>query len=232
MAKTTKKASITTKKETAKSAKVQKGNRLSIKDFFLKYKKVLILGGALIVVAALAFLGKGLFIAAAVNGQPISRLKIVSDIEKRLGQETLEREISKTLVYQEAAKKNINISDKELDGEINKFASQLKAQGQDLNQLLMAQGITQEQFRDDMKFQVVVKKILGDKTKVTDKEIDDFIKQNQSMLNPEDDAAKTKENVKAELESQKLNQEYQKWIAEVRKNANVLQFVDYKSANQ
>lgn len=193
-----------------------------------KYRKTIFVGCGIVILGALLFLGRSLVIAATVNGQPVSRFAIISELEKQGGQQALEKEITRMLVFQEASKKNIVASKEDLDKEIAKITKQVKDQGQDLNELLKAQGISQNDFQNDVKMQIVVTKLLGDKTKVSDKELNDFLSKNADLISKEKDQKKAREDVRQQLSQQKLSTEYQKWIAEIRKNANVLQFVEYK----
>lgn len=229
--KTAKKASNITKKSTVTAPSVvgAKGQakQPTLGSVLTKYKKVILIACGIVILAALLFLGRGLFLAGTVNGQPISRFAIIRELEKQGGQQALEKEITKSLVFQEASKKNITASKEEIDKEIAKITKQIKDQGQDLNELLKAQGIAQADFESDIKMQIVVTELLGDKTKVTDKEVNDFIAKNESLMTEEKDKAKAKENIRLQLQQQKLSTEYQKWIAEIRKNASVLQFVEY-----
>ena len=213
---------VQTKKTNTKSAGATVGNILA------RHKKLIIVLSIVVVLASLAYLGRGLVIAATVNGQPISRFQIISEAEKQLGQSTLEKEIARSLVFQEAAKKNITASEEDIDKETKKISDQLKAQGQNLNELLVAQGIEQEDFRSDIKIQLLVQKILGDQVKVSDKEVDDFIAKNEGMVAQEQDQAKAKESIKLQLQQQKLSQKYQDWITKLRADAKILQFVNYK----
>lgn len=228
--KTAKKASNITKKSvvaTSSPTKVKTQSKQTMGSILTKYRNVILISCGIIILAALLFLGRGLFLSATVNGQPISRFTIIRELEKQGGQQALEREITKSLVFQEASKKNITASKEEIDREIAKVTKQIKDQGQDLNELLKAQGISQADFQNDIKMQIVVTELLGDKTKVSDKEVNDFIAKNETLMADEKDKTKAKENIRLQLQQQKLSTEYQKWIAEIRKNANVLQFVEY-----
>ena len=62
----------------------------------------------LILVVGLYF-GRSLLFAALVGGRPITRVELISELEKQGGQQALESLVTKELVKQEAQKKNINI---------------------------------------------------------------------------------------------------------------------------
>ena len=77
----------------------------TIKDK-LKQPKVLI-GLIVVILIVAAFFLKGLFIAAVVNGEPISRITIISELEKQGGKQILSSLVNKILILQEAKKKHL-----------------------------------------------------------------------------------------------------------------------------
>ncbi len=192
-----------------------------------KNRRSLILAIVVIVLALVVFFGKSLVVAATVNGQPISRLAIIKDLETQSGKATLDSVITRTLVYQEASKKNISVTEKDIDNEVSKIQKQFQAQGQNLDALLATQGLTKERFRDEVKVQLLVTKILGDQAKVTDKEFNDFLEKNKDLVANEKDQEAAKKSLRQQMEQQKLAQKYQEWIANVKKNAKINYFVNY-----
>ncbi len=236
--KTAKRTITVTKKTTAKlPAKVTKptkaaGFSFSVSDLQKKVldpknRRSLILAIIVIVLVLAIYIGKSLFVAALVNGQPVSRLAIIHDLEKQSGKAALDAVITRMLVFQEAQKKNITASEKDIDAEISRIRSQFQAQGQNLDQLLATQGLTKEKFRDEVKVQILVTKILGNQVKVTDKEFNDFLDKNKDLLANEKDQNVAKTSLRQQMEQQKLAQKYQEWIVTVKKNAKVTTFVNY-----
>lgn len=192
-----------------------------------KNRRSLILAVIVIVLAIAVFFGKGMFVAATVNGQPISRLAIIKDLETQSGKATLDSVITRTLVYQEANKKNITATEKDIDNEISKIQKQFQAQGQNLDALLSTQGLSKEKFRGEVRVQLLVTKILGDQIKITEKEFNDFLEKNKDLIANEKDQEVAKKSLRSQMEQQKLAQKYQEWIANIKKNAKINYFVNY-----
>lgn len=192
-----------------------------------KNRKSLLLAIGIILLAVIIYFAKGLFVAATVNGQPISRLAIIRDLENQSGKMAIESAITRALVFQEAQKKNITATQKEINDEIEKIKKQFTTQGQNFDDLLAAQGLTREKFENEVKIQIMVTKILGDKAKVTDKEFNDFLEKNKDLFAEEKDVETAKKGYRQQMEQQKLSQKYQEWMAELKKKAKINYFVGY-----
>ena len=181
-------------------------------------KKVLV---GLAVVAALAFLYffKGLFVAAVVDGHPISRFALIHELEKQDGSQVLSALVSKQIVAEEARKNNIVVTQADIDAEISKIETTIKSQGQTLDDALASQGWTRADLEDQVKTQIIVERILADKVKVSDQEIDDYIKTTKST--------DSRDNIATLLKQQKLTTEYQTWIAGLMAKAKVEYWVKF-----
>lgn len=228
--KTSSRAKTSPKKEAASSKTTSK--KFTIGDLRSKIsqpanRKTLILAAGIIALAVVAYFAKGLLVAATVNGQPISRLAVIRDLESQSGQMSLDAMITRALVFQEAEKKNVEATDQEIDAEIAKIEKQFSDQGQNLDQLLSAQGLSREKFSEEVRIQILVTKLLGDQAKVSDKEFNEFMANNQDLLENEENKEAAQASLRQQMEQQKLAQKYQEWIANVKKNAKINYFVNY-----
>lgn len=181
----------------------------------------------IIVLILVAFFLRSLFIAALVNGQPITRFSIIAELEKQGGKQTLSSMISQVLISQEAKKKNIQVSQKELNDEVKKVEDSLKQQGQNLDTALAAQGMTKQDLSMQMKLRISVEKLLADKIKVTDKEVADYIEKNKDTFPAEMKEAEINKAVGDQLKQQRMASASQSWIEELNKNAKINYFVNY-----
>jgi parvulin-like peptidyl-prolyl isomerase len=192
----------------------------------MKQPKVLI-GLTVVLLLVLGFMFKGLFVAAMVNGEPISRLSVISELEKQGGKQTLTSLINQALILQEAKKKNIQISKSDIDASLKQIEDSLKGQGQDLDTALSAQGMTRQDLEGQLKLRLLVEKILADKTKVSDKEIADYIEKNKDTFPTTMKEEEIRKSVAEQLKQQKLASESQTWLQELNKNAKIDHFVNY-----
>src|SRR6266567_3429232 len=148
----------------------------------------LILIIVIVLLGAALYYFRGLFVAAVVNGQPISRLEVVQQAEKQSGKTTLDTLVRDALIEQEAKKENVNVSDKEVTDEIATLENNLKKQGQTLNQVLAAQGMNEDDLRNLIRLDKLVQKMVGKKVTVSDNEVNDYISKNKASLPSTDEA--------------------------------------------
>ena len=180
----------------------------------------------IITLGVLAYVYKGLFIAATVNGSPISRLAIIQKLEKASGKNLLESLITEKLIQDEANAKKIVVSNDEINAEIKKIQDQITAQGGTLDAALSAQGMNMDDLKKQIILQKEMEKLVADKINVTDQEIAQYIKDNKISI-PSGQEAATNDQVKNELRNQKLNTEAQALISDLKAKAKIRYFVNY-----
>lgn len=226
---TSAKVSKTTKPVAKSSQKVEtttSGKTTSLKNRIklpaLKVRKAYIIGGLVVIILlALLVYFRSLFVVATVNGQPVTRLNYIKELEQVSGQQALNTLVTKTLILQEAKSKNVTVSDQEVNDEIKKIEESLATQGQQLDSVLQLQGMTKESLREQIYLQKLIEKMVGSDVNVTDKEVDDYIAQNQESLPEGTDAAAMKTQVKEQLQQQKLNEQVQTWLQNLQQSADV-----------
>lgn len=187
---------------------------------------------AIIVVVVIALLAllyyfRGIFVVAMVNGQPISHIALIQQLESQDGQQVLDSLITETLIDQQAKKQGITVSQQEIDSDEKTISDNLTQQGQTLDQVLAQQGMTEKSLRDQIRVQKLIEKLLGKNITVTNKEITDYISQNKDTLPQNQTQAELKATVKSQLEQQKLNTKFQAWLQNIRKQANIQYFVNF-----
>lgn len=180
-----------------------------------------------IILAVTAFFLRGLFVAALVNGQPITRVAVIKELEKQGGKQALSSLVNQVLILQEAKKKNIEASQKEIDDAAKQIEDSLKTQGQNLDTALAMQGMTKQDFLMQLKLRNLVEKLLADQIKVTDKEISDYIEKNKDTLPTDLKEPVIKKRVEEQLKQQKMASASQAWLANLTKSAKINYFVSY-----
>lgn len=185
--------------------------------------------GVLVVlaIAGILYANRGLFIAAMVNGQPITRLSVINELEKQGGKQTLNTLVTKTLVVQEANKKHITVGKPEIDTEMKKIEESVSKQGQNLDQLLSLQGMSRQSLEEQIRIQKLIEKMVGSDIAISDKEITDYIEKNKDSLSSITDQTQLRDSVKQQIKQQKLSEKYQALIQKLQKDAKISYFVAY-----
>ena len=79
--------------------------------------------------------------------------------------------------------------------------------------------------------QILMKKqiehILGDKMRVSDEEIEQYVKENKLAPTKNMNAAELKNQVRDQLQSTKFSTEAQRLIADLREKADVVRYIEY-----
>lgn len=187
-------------------------------------KRVII---GILVVAILLYMLRGYVFAAIVNGVPITRLSILSNLEKQGGKRVLDQEITESLIIQTAQKEGVSVSNKEVSDQIKKIENSVKKSGQSLDAVLAERGMTRQDLEDQIKIQLIAEKILGKNVTVTDKEIDTFIEQNKDQLPIDATGSALREQVKDQLRSQQIGTKFQTWVTDLKTKAKIYYLVNY-----
>jgi parvulin-like peptidyl-prolyl isomerase len=220
----TKKTSTKPRSTVTKNEVVEKNVLLETKPRSSTKPYLIVLLGFLVVVG---YFGKQYVIAGLVNNRPIYRLSIIKELEKQGGQQALDSLVTQELIKQEAAKKNIKVTDEDLNKKMSDLDTQFKSQGQTLDKVLEQQGLNRSLIKDQLKVQIMLEKLLGNKINVTEQEVDAAYKEQKDIFAGEKDMNKIRTTIRETLRSQKLSAEAQALLAELKKNAKIKQFVTY-----
>lgn len=175
----------------------------------------------LLVIVGLLLLLKNWLIVATVNGQPITRFEFNQALEAQAGKQVLTTMVTEKLIFQEAEKKGVTVSQQEVDTAMKQVTDSLAKQGQTLDQALALQGMTKNEFVERIKIQKLVEKMFAKNITVSDKEIDDYLDQNKDALPQDQKPEDLRASVKKQLEQQKLSAKFQSWLQTIQKNAKV-----------
>lgn len=197
----------------------------------LKFKRpkplVIAIGVAAILIIVALFFAKGIFVAAIVNGSPISRLSVIQELEKQGGKQALEAIIDKKLIETELNKQKIAVTKEEIDEEIKKIEVQVTGRGGTLEMALTQQGMTEEKLREQITIQKKLEKLLADKVAVTEAEIDTYIKDSKATPPKDMKMEDFRKQNSDRLKQQKFQQEAQKWVSDLTASAKIKYYVNY-----
>jgi len=186
-------------------------NFKSSKKFYLT---VLVLG-----ILILAFYKKSWFVAAVINGQPITNLELQSKLNQQFRTQTLNQMINEKIILDEAAKNNALPSQAEIDQKIADLEKSVG--GKDaLNSLLSQQGQTKDGLIDQVKIQLAITKLYQKDATVSADEVAKYIESNKTTLQATDSAGQEKEATDA-IQQQKLSQVFNQKFQDLRSKAKI-----------
>jgi len=188
-----------------------------------KYVIIIVAVGLLI---ALGYHYRGVFIAATVDGSPISRLSVIHELEKTTGKQALTSLVTQKVIAAEVKKKGVVVGDEEVDAEIKRISDIVTAQGGQIETVLAAQGMTLLDFRQRALMQLQVEKLLGDKIVVTDADVEAYIKENDLAI-PKDQMDKARGELKEQMRRNKVGQEGQTLVDSLIADAKITYFGAY-----
>lgn len=159
---------------------------------------ILIIGLVLI-----GFYKKEWFVAAMVNNQPLTTLEVIQRMNALHKERIVTQLINEKLLEQEAAKKGVFVSQKEVDEKITETENQYGGK-EKFESLIAQQGITRQELARQTRFQLIVEKLYEKEATVSAEEIQKFMDESSNI--PEaTEPAKFKKLAEEQLKQQKIS---------------------------
>lgn len=177
----------------------------------------------LILLVGFLITNRQLYLAAIVNGQPITKFELYTTLEKQYGKQALPQIVNEVILRQAAARENITVTQKEIDDKIAEMSKTLP-KGMSLDDALKAQGLSRSDLKKIAEVRVLINKLVAKSVTVTDKEVNEYIKDKREQLTATKEA-EMKEEAKNLLTQQKTETEFRKWFDEENKKAKVETFL-------
>lgn len=193
----------------------------------IKRNKALVIALLVLGLAALLYNYRTLFIAATIQGKPIFRWEVVKILESQLGEQALNNLVEKRLVENEAAAKNIVVSEDEINIKIQTIEDGIVQGGQTMEQFLEQNGMTEADFRSQVRHIALIEKLMQDKVTVTEEEVTAYIEENKESFPEITDDEQGRSLVRESLKQSKMSQEYYNYIAELKTTGNVNILIKY-----
>ena len=176
---------------------------------------ILLVAGLLL----LAVYKKNWFIAATVNGMPVTNLELQSQLNQQFKTQTLNQLINEKIILDEARKGGVISQQSEIDQKIADLEKNVG--GKDtLDSLLAQQGQTRISLRNQILVQLAITKLYDKEATVSALEVTKFIETNKDQMKASDSAGQEKEATDT-LKQQKLSQIFSQKFQELRQKANI-----------
>lgn len=191
-----------------------------------RVKKLIIGLVVLVSLAALVFNFKSLFIAALVDGKPISRFYLDRLLEKQGGKQVLENEIVKILILNEAKKQKLTITNEEIEAKVKEIEDQVSSGGSSLDSLLEAQGQTRDSLMEQIRIQLIIEKTLAKDIAISDEEVKKYFEDNKAFYDKDKKLEDLRDQITQDLKTQKISEEFQPWLEELKQKAKIYYFLE------
>lgn len=212
---------------------MKKPEKLFSKTSFLKKVKgfrfssnVKLILGLFAFAALFLVLYRFVFVAAVVNGRPVSKIKYFDELHKLSGGEVIQNLIEETLIKQEAKKLGIKVTNEDIDAEITLIEAALSQQGFTLQQALDARGQTMATLRDQITLKKMIEGALAGEITISEDEIKVYFDQNRDYFEEGATLEELKADIEDQIYQQKLTDVYLEWIAEIKAASKIRYFVD------
>lgn len=179
---------------------------------------------AIFILIAVLWKFRSSFIVAMVNGQPISRWQLNDRLMQKFGDQTLDSVINERLILAAARQKGVFVKSEEIDSRVQQIEQRLQGQIS-LDDALKAQGLTKDDFKKELEIQLSIEKMFDTEATVSAVEMDDYLAKNSQAYQNATDPAQVREEVKAVLRQQKVNDLFEKWFDDIRNNAKITKFL-------
>lgn len=204
-----------TKRTTTKTSK-----KSSLASFtsYRPTKKVaifLIVAGLLILLS----IRKDLYLAAMVNGSPITNAEVLSRINKAYRTQMLNQMINEKIIMDEARKNKIIVTQSDINKKISEIETSVGG-AQALDSMLAQQNQTRDSLKEQLLVQLTVEKMYATQSAVSADEVNKFITENKTALSATDSAGQEKE-AKDTLVQQKLGDVFRTKFQELKNQAKV-----------
>jgi len=170
---------------------------------------------------------KNQIVVATVNGQPVMRWTLIRELERQAGAQTLDSLVSRQLLMQEAKKKNVTVTDADIDEAFKRLEETVASQGQELDNLLSLQNMTREDLLEDIRFQLIVEKLVEENVTITDEEVDKFIEENKEFLEENADQVQLREDVRKQIRDRKIGEEAQALMQKLRDEGSIQTYLTF-----
>jgi len=204
--------------------------RVSEGNIIITRRQLALIGAGLFAVLFIigAFLfTRGYIIAVTVNGTPISRLAIISELEKQGGKQALEAAIQEQLIKNTLEGKDIFIEDSVVEEEIKLIEENVKSQGGTLEAALEQQGMTLSVLREQIKTQKGIEVAIADKLTISDEDVASYSEKAGIEKPTEMSENEFVDAIKEQLKQQKFQEEAASWVQNLTDSADITYYVSY-----
>lgn len=180
-----------------------------------------------VIVLALLYVFRGEFVAALIDGTPISRLAVVHELERQSGAQVLDALVNQALVEKKATEQGIIVTEEEIEQALSDIRVNLSSQNATLEDALKAENVTIEHVRKTIRLQKLVERLLENRLTVSEEEIKTYVEQNKNSLPPANSPEEQKKMVRDMLRQQKFAPAFSAWLSATKAEVDISYWKNY-----
>lgn len=184
-----------------------------------KMLRRLIIVVAVIGLAALLYYKRGWFVAASVNGSPISNFELLSRLNSQFKSQMVNQMVNEKLILDEARKQNVIVTEADISQKITEYEQNMGGT-EAFNSFLEQQGQTRDSVRQQIRLQLNIEKLYQNEATVSAEEVNKFVAENKAQLIATESAAQYKE-AEDVLKQQKLQDTFRTKFQQLRDSAKI-----------
>src|SRR3989338_8850141 len=143
----------------------------------------------------------------------------MSEVDRLAGQQALSTLITKKLILLEAKKRNLTVSQDELNAEMTTIEGIAQQQGMSLDDLLKQQDLTRPVLLEEIRIQKLLEKMAGEVI-VSEVELQTYWQENQTLY-PGQTFEQVKNQLTSQLKQQKLSDAVQALISKLQQDSKI-----------
>lgn len=190
-------------------------------DKAMKFKssKNFYIAALVVGILLLAIFKKNWFVAAMVNGTPITNLELQSQLNQQFRTQTLTQLINEKVIMMEASKNGALPTQAEINNKITELETTVGGKAA-LDSLLTQQGQTRTSLINQIKIKLTITKLYEKEASVSSDEVTKFIEENKAQMQATDSASQQKEAYDT-IKNQKLSRIFSQKFQELHQKAKI-----------
>lgn len=172
--------------------------------------------------ALLIIFKRSWFVAAIVNGSPITNFELQTKLNQQFKSQVLNQLIEEKIILSEAQKMNAIPTAQEIETKITEIETQVGGK-ETFESLLVQQGLTRTSLKERFKTQLSMMKLYENEATVSAQEVAQYLEQNKDTLTSTD-SAQLEKDAREAIKNQKLSGIFSEKFQELRTKAKIQTF--------
>lgn len=202
------------------------GQNNSVSTKFNFSNKQLLIGLAVVLVVGFFYNFRGLFIAATVNGEMISRREFNAEVQRMVGTKVLDQLVIQKLITQTIKSQGVVIDTQSVQAEIDVIKAGIEGTGITFEEALEKEGVVYAELVENITIKLGLKGLLADKIVVTEEEIDAYILARKIEVT-EETKGETRNTIKTQLEQEKFDLEVGPYLEGLKTEAKLKTYIKF-----